>query len=108
MSHCKITLVIASVAAAVFGMPILSHPVQAGAISETEMIANACAICHGTDGKGSRKVPQLKGELEVEDFVLTMKGFQDGTEKATIMDRTAKGLSDEQIKKLAEYYANLK
>lgn len=75
--------------------------------SQIEALANACALCHGTDGRGVKKIPKINSELTVADFIATMKGYADGTEGATIMDRVAKGLTDEEIEQLAEYFANL-
>jgi len=108
MPYRKITFPIASVVVAVLAMPLVSVPAAAGDISNVAMIANTCAVCHGTDGKGALKIPKLKGELEVKDFVQTMKGFKSGDEKSTVMARIAEGYTEEQYQMLAEYFANLK
>lgn len=93
-----------SLAAAVLGMPVLSGAAQAEEITRVTMLATMCAICHGKDGKGAQKIPKLQ-ELEVSDFVDTMKGFRSGEEKSTVMGRIAKGFTDEEYQMLADYFA---
>lgn len=72
-----------------------------------ETLANACAVCHGPDGAGAQSIPKLNSELEVLDFVVTMKGYAAGTERAAVMDRIAKALTEDEIKQLARYFGNL-
>ncbi|MFQ5661281.1 MAG: c-type cytochrome [Gammaproteobacteria bacterium] len=81
--------------------------VQAAGPDHIHMLANMCSVCHGTGGRGAGRIPKLNGELEIQKFVDTMHGFVSGNEKATVMDRIAKGLSDDEIKALAEYFAAL-
>lgn len=104
----KRRLIIAAPISLLLGALLASSGAQAESPSRVQMIANACAVCHGTDGRGSKKIPKLRGELEIKDFVLTMKGFKTGEEKSTLMDRIAKGFTDEDIELLAEYFADLK
>ena len=41
-----------------------------------------------------------------KDFIVTqMQGFRDGTRQATVMHQLAKGYSNEQIDRLAAYFA---
>jgi cytochrome c553 len=80
---------------------------QAESLSRVAVLASACNACHGIDGRGANKIPKLRG-LKVRDFVATMKGFQNGTEKSTIMDRIAKAYAEEDIQLLAEHFASLK
>lgn len=87
---------------------LLSGAAQAEGPNRVEMLANACTTCHGADGGGSLKVPKLREELEIKDFVLTMQGFKTGKEKATVMDRIAEAFNDEEIKLLADYFAGVK
>lgn len=79
----------------------------AAGVDRSELLASMCVTCHGPDGKGSKKVPKLKG-LEVRDIVQSMKGFQTGEESSTIMDRHANGYTDAEIRLMAEYFSALK
>ncbi len=86
---------------------VLVFSVSAQAVERGELLATMCVACHGPNGKGSKKIPKLKG-LEISDIVESMIGFKTGEESSTIMDRHAKGYTDKEIQLLAEYFAGLK
>lgn len=71
------------------------------------MLANTCAACHGTGGSSVAQIPSLAG-APAEYFVETMKAFKNGARKATVMDRVAKGYSDEEIALMGDYFAQQK
>lgn len=80
---------------------------SAGATAATpapEMLAGTCAACHGTGGSSVAVIPSLAG-APAEYFVDSMTAFKDGSRKATVMDRIAKGYSDEQIEAMGAYFA---
>jgi sulfide dehydrogenase cytochrome subunit len=80
---------------------------QVSADPSAQMMANTCAGCHGTAGQSAGPAsPNLAGMSE-NYFNDSMKGFKEGTRPATIMDRIAKGYSDEQIEAMAAYFAAL-
>jgi sulfide dehydrogenase cytochrome subunit len=66
-----------------------------------------CSTCHGLDGKGATAVTPLKG-LPAATIVQSMKQFKAGERPATIMNRIAKGFSDEEIQAIADYLASQK
>jgi len=72
--------------------------------------ANAamCAKCHGTEGRTVKdsSVPSIAG-LPRDYMVQQMQAFKNGTRPATIMHQISKGLSEEQIASLADYFAAL-
>lgn len=70
-----------------------------------EMMANSCAPCHGTYGHLEDDYMQPLAGMSKENFIRGMKAFKEGTRPATIMDRVAKGFSDEEIEAMAEFYA---
>lgn len=86
-------------------MFLFSNTAVAQGINRAELLASVCVTCHGPDGKGSKKIPKLKG-LKVSDIIESMKGFKNGEESSTIMDRHAKGYTDEEVKLMAEYFAS--
>lgn len=94
--------------AGIFSLLCFSNSAWALDVSKVRLLADVCAVCHGTDGRGGGKIPKLKGELKVDDFVQTMQGFASGEERATVMDRVAKGLAEDDFKLLADYFATLK
>ncbi|TCP05064.1 c-type cytochrome [Caldimonas thermodepolymerans] len=72
----------------------------------TRSLAATCANCHGTAGRtveGSA-VPSLAG-MPQPYFLEQMKAFKSGARQATIMHQIAKGYSDEQIERMAAYFA---
>lgn len=72
------------------------------------MLANTCAGCHGTDGSSmGPATPSIAG-IKGEYFIETMQAYKDGSRPATIMDRIAKGYSDEEIKLMAGFFAEQK
>ena len=75
------------------------------AVERSELLSSMCVTCHGPDGKGSNKIPKLRG-LDVSDIVESMNGFKSGEESSTIMKRHAKGYTAEEIKLMAEYFAS--
>ena len=79
--------------------------VQAHAQDRPRQLASACAICHGTDGRGDGKVlPPLAG-MPREHVASQMRTFRDGQRPATVMHQIAKGYTDEQIDALAAWFA---
>ena len=69
------------------------------------IMASTCVGCHGADGTSrGPAIPPIAG-MAPETFIDAMKSFKDGSRTATIMDRIAKGFTDEETKQLADYYA---
>jgi sulfide dehydrogenase cytochrome subunit len=71
--------------------------------------AAACANCHGTDGRGvtGSAVPSLAG-MPKGYMITQMKAFRDGSRQATVMHQLAKGLTEQQIESMADYFAAVK
>jgi len=77
----------------------------AHAQDRAQQLASACAICHGTGGRGDAKVlPPLAG-MPREQIASQMRAFRDGQRPATVMHQIAKGYTDEQIDALATWFA---
>jgi sulfide dehydrogenase cytochrome subunit len=71
------------------------------------LMASTCVGCHGADGTSRGPATPTIAGMAVDTFVEAMKSFKDGSRTATIMDRIAKGFTDEETKQLAEYYGKL-
>lgn len=84
------------------GLMVGALAVQAG--PSPEMLSQTCAACHGTLGSSVAVIPTIAG-ADPEYFVETMQAFKSGDRKATVMDRVAKGYSDEEITAMANYFA---
>lgn len=75
-------------------------------VSRGALLASMCSTCHGTDGAGSKSIPQLAG-IEADDLFDTMKALASGEEESTIMGRHASGYTDEELKAMADYFASI-
>jgi cytochrome c553 len=75
----------------------------------TRGLAATCANCHGTDGRtvAGSAIPSLVG-MPKNYMVMQMKAFKDGTRPATVMHQINKGITDEQIDRIADYFAATK
>ncbi|ACF13114.1 cytochrome c class I [Chloroherpeton thalassium ATCC 35110] len=71
------------------------------------ILALSCTSCHGPDGKSEGIMPSLYGK-ETAYIQERLLGFQKGEGRPTVMDRIAKGYTEEEIKLIAEYFGNLK
>jgi cytochrome subunit of sulfide dehydrogenase len=63
--------------------------------------AAACSGCHGA-GAAATVVPPLRG-LAPDDIVAAMQAFRSGQRPATVMDRIAKGFTDEETRAIAAW-----
>lgn len=82
---------------------LASAPAQAE-IASGAVLANTCFSCHGTDGKSAGDMPTIAGKSE--DFITRkLKAFKSGELEATIMNRIAKGFTDEEIAALAKFFS---
>jgi sulfide dehydrogenase cytochrome subunit len=67
------------------------------------IFANPCAGCHGTDGKSTGEIPALDS-MSAEYIESAMLAFKSDKRPGTVMNRIAKGYTDEEIKLMAEYF----
>jgi sulfide dehydrogenase cytochrome subunit len=77
--------------------------VGAGAAALPPPGAATCSGCHPANG-GDPRLPRLSGHT-INEIVAAMKAFRNGTRPATVMDRIAKGFSDDEIAVIAAWYA---
>jgi cytochrome c553 len=66
--------------------------------------AQACAACHGPDGRSQGAIPALD-TLSLEDFRTAMRAFRTEERQGTVMNQIAKGLSEADIEAVATYFA---
>jgi sulfide dehydrogenase cytochrome subunit len=69
--------------------------------------AVSCSGCHPTSSRVTSPVPRLLG-LDRAAIVRAMQEFRSGQRAATVMDRIAKGFTDEEVQALAAWYASQK
>ncbi len=82
-------------------------PLRAGGPElHVRVLAASCAACHGTDGNSVGGTPVLAG-LDRAHFIAQMQAFRSGGRAATVMHRHAAGLTEDEIRLLAEHFAGL-
>ncbi len=69
--------------------------------------AASCSGCHAANSSTQTPVPPLNGR-PAADIVSQMAAFKSGERKGTIMDRIAKGFSDEETRAIAAWYESQK
>lgn len=67
-------------------------------------LAAPCAACHGTNGNSVGGTAVLAG-MDRDLFVKQMKDFKSGVRPATVMQHHARGYTDEEVEKLADFFS---
>ncbi len=101
MNACIRTIVLAAATSVV----AIAGPCAAQTLPSS--LALSCAACHGTDGKSPGAIPTIDGR-SVKEMKDALTGFKTGTRQATVMNRLAKGYTDQEIDELAEYFSKIK
>jgi cytochrome c553 len=96
------------VAAGLFG-GLLLIPTAAGAVegdpAKAQALIGVCAACHGADGNSVIPVnPSLAGQLP-SYLYKQLRDFKSGARKNAIMAGIVAGLSDEDMRNLAVFFA---
>src|SRR5216684_4243222 len=73
------------------------------AAAEAPPGAASCTGCHGEKPNGNTPVPRLAGQ-DANAMVAAMQAYRSGQRPATVMDRIAKGFSDDEIKAIAAWF----
>lgn len=79
---------------------------QTGA--SASMLANTCAGCHGTGGNSAGPASPSIAGMSKTYLSEMMNQFKAGETPATIMDRIAKGYSEEEIELISDFYSKKK
>jgi sulfide dehydrogenase cytochrome subunit len=91
-----------SAVAAAIGLASIAA--AAAASAEPPAGAAACTSCHPASTRVKSPVPRLAG-LDRAAIVRAMQEFRSGQRPATVMDRIAKGFTDDEIQAIAAWYA---
>jgi cytochrome c553 len=84
--------------AEIYGVPI------AVAATDAPAGASSCSGCHPTAKLDSTPVARLAGR-KPDEIIAAMEAFRSGQRPATVMDRIAKGFTDDEVKAIAEWYS---
>jgi cytochrome c553 len=85
------------------GLLVSSAAADSAAVRGLALV-NACAACHGPDGRSHGAIPSID-HLSVEEFTAALKAFRAEARQGTVMNRIAKGVDDAEISAMARYFA---
>jgi sulfide dehydrogenase cytochrome subunit len=74
-------------------------------LPQMEPLAFGCGGCHGASGEGYGSIPRISGKPEAE-FIRLMQDFRAEKRPATVMDRIARGFSNEDFAALAKHFSH--
>jgi sulfide dehydrogenase cytochrome subunit len=80
---------------------------EAACAADAPSGAAGCSGCHASNPRVETPVPPLAGR-PAADISTAMIAFKAGQRPGTIMDRIAKGFSDEEIQAISQWYAGQK
>jgi cytochrome c553 len=80
----------------------MTAPIPAAA-AEMPPGASSCSGCHSASASVKTPVAPLAGRPAAQT-IAALQAFRAGTRPATVMDRIAKGFSDEEIAAIAAWY----
>ncbi|MCC7347359.1 MAG: c-type cytochrome [Variibacter sp.] len=66
--------------------------------------ATSCSGCHPPAPVAGIAVPPLRGRAP-EEIVAAVRQFRSGERPGTLMDRIAKGFTDDEVRAIAAWYA---
>jgi len=71
--------------------------------SQSLILASPCAGCHGPEGNSPGAIPALNGKSPL--FIsMMMKAYKNDKRQSSVMNRIAKGYSDEEIDLIAKAF----
>jgi cytochrome c553 len=79
----------------------------AAGVADAPPGAASCSGCHPATRAVDTTVARLTGRNPAE-IVAAMAAFKTGQRPATVMDRIAKGFSDDEVKAIADWYGGQK
>lgn len=76
----------------------------AGAADAAPPGASSCSGCHAMPGRDGAAVPAIHGR-PAEEIAAAMLAYRRGEASPTVMDRIAKGFSEDEIRAIAAWIA---
>lgn len=74
---------------------------------QTTLWASSCMTCHGTDGRAEGTSMSIGGRPG-EELASMLLAYKTGERTGTIMQQHAKGYSDDELKRIAQYFSQFK
>jgi sulfide dehydrogenase cytochrome subunit len=86
-----------------FMVMVVCAGMTAASAAEVPPGAASCTGCHAEKPNVDTPVPRL-AEQDANAMVAAMQAYRSGQRPATVMDRIAKGFSDDEIKAIAAWF----
>lgn len=100
-AHFWLAPVLAAISASAAAQASNPTPLQ------VQIWASSCMACHGPEGRAEGVGIQLAGK-PMEELRGKLIAYKEGRLQATIMHQHAKGYSDDELSRIAAYFASLK
>lgn len=84
--------------------PPVANPATAAGPVPGNVLAATCSGCHGVGGRSVAEIPSINGKTALQ-IQTAMLEFKTDRRPATVMNRHAKGFTDEEIATLSAYIA---
>ena len=68
--------------------------------------ASSCMACHGPDGRAEGTGLTLQGR-SADDLTGKLLGYKSGKLKATMMHQHTKGYSDDELRRIAQFFSRI-
>lgn len=75
---------------------------------QVKLLAAACASCHGTDGSFVGPIPAIAGRPADVLSTQLLNFKHRAPAGTTVMDRLAKGYTDEELRALASHFSSIR
>jgi len=89
-----------------FSLLTMSGMTLADDSTVNRLLASQCAQCHGTNGYSDNEIEGIAGE-EAKDMFEDLTDMKGEDKPEGIMDHQALGYTDDQIRRIARFYASL-
>lgn len=89
----------------IIGILLTLSLIPAAVADDTEKLVKQCSMCHGMDGNSKSSTIPSFGGISEQFFKFTIDAYKNGGRKSDMMKRFVDNLSEEDIHKLAVYYA---
>ncbi len=76
--------------------------------AQTRVTAASCATCHGTGGVSTQGVFITLAGVDRAQLLEKLLAYKKGTLPATVMHQHAKGYSDDELARLADFFSRQK
>lgn len=85
----------------------LSAQTPGGGDFQATVWASSCMACHGTDGRAQGTGLTLVGRPADELYALLL-AYKQGSRQGTVMNHHARGYQDEELRRIARHFSQIK